>query len=109
MLPSPSADRTALVTGASSGIGTEIARGLARRGHGLTLVARREDRLKTLADELAQEHGVRTEYVACDLTDEGARRDLKPEIEGRGLAGDILVNKAGFSTTGPGASRQTER
>src|SRR5262249_40399530 len=93
----------------SSGIGTELARGLARRGHGLTLVARREDRLKTLADELAQEHGVRTEYIACDLTDESARRELLPTITGRNLAVDILVNNAGFSTTGPVAKSDPER
>src|SRR5215831_3694483 len=108
-LPSPAADRTALVTGASSGIGTELARGLARRGHGLTLVARREDRLKTLADELAQHHGVRTEFIACDLTDDAARRELHPEITRRNLAVDILVNNAGFSTTGPVAKSDPER
>src|SRR4051812_14727658 len=108
-LPSPAGDSTALVTGASSGIGSELARGLARRGHGLTLVARREERLKTLADELAQQHGVRTEYITCDLTDEVARRELKSEIAKRNLAVDILVNNAGFSTTGPVAKSDPAR
>ena len=74
-LPAPSESSTALVTGASSGIGVEIARELARRGHGVTLVARREDRLRKLADELAAEHGVRAETVAADLGDQ-AGRDL---------------------------------
>src|SRR5438309_1967361 len=108
-LPSPAAHRTALVTGASSGIGTELARGLAKRGYGVTVVARREERLKTLADELATQHGVRTEYVACDLTDNEARKDLKAAVEGRGLEVDILVNNAGFSTTGPVATSNPDR
>ena len=72
-LPAPAPDRTALVTGASSGIGVEIARDLARRGHGVTLVARREDRLQELADELAAAHGVRTEVVGADLAEPGSR------------------------------------
>ena len=68
-LPTPTENSTALVTGSSSGIGSEIARELARRGHGVTLVARREDRLKALAGELAQAWGVRAEVIAADLTD----------------------------------------
>ena len=68
-LPAPKDSTTAVVTGASSGIGAEIARELSRRGHGVTLVARREDRLKALADELSQSHGVRVEVLAADLTD----------------------------------------
>ena len=56
-LPRPSSDRTAVVTGASSGIGAEIARELARRGHHVTLVARSEDRLRALAEELTEQPG----------------------------------------------------
>jgi short-subunit dehydrogenase len=100
-LPPPQETSTALVTGSSSGIGAEIARDLARRGHGLTLVARREDRLKALADELAQAHNIRTEVIAADLTDASSRGELPTEIERRGLTVDILVNNAGFSTMGP--------
>jgi short-subunit dehydrogenase len=100
-LPAPAPDRTSIVTGASSGIGAEVARGLAARGYGVTLVARREDRLRALADELHAKHGVRAEVVAADLTDEASRDGLTKAIADRGLTVDILVNNAGFSTTGP--------
>ncbi|HWD54832.1 MAG TPA: SDR family oxidoreductase [Acidimicrobiales bacterium] len=100
-LPTPKENTTAVVTGASSGIGSEIARALAARGHGVTLVARREDRLKALADELAQTHHVRTEVIAADLTDADSRAELPGQLETRGLAVDVLVNNAGFTTMGP--------
>ncbi|MCU1497150.1 MAG: ydfG 2 [Acidimicrobiales bacterium] len=100
-LPVPGPDRTALVTGASSGIGVELARLLAARGHGVTLVARREDRLRALADELAASAGVRTEVIAADLTDAGSREGVVRQLDERALEVDILVNNAGFSTMGP--------
>ena len=100
-LPTPTPDRTCLVTGASSGIGTAIECELARRGYGVTLVARREDRLLMLADELRAEYDVRAVAIAADLTDEGSRRRIPDELETRGLTVDTLVNNAGFSTTGP--------
>jgi short-subunit dehydrogenase len=99
-LPTPTDTTTAIVTGASSGIGADIARELARRGHGLTLVARREDRLRALADELAQAHAVRAEVIAADLTDADSRGALPSQLEARGLTADILVNNAGFTTMG---------
>jgi hypothetical protein len=100
-LPPPKENTTALVTGSSSGIGADIARQLAGRGHGVTLVARREDRLQALAAELARDHHVRAEVVAADLTDPDSRRALPVEMERRGLTVDILVNNAGFTTMGP--------
>jgi short-subunit dehydrogenase len=100
-LPTPASDRTCLVTGASSGIGAEIARQLARRGLGLTLVARRADRLQTLADELSARHGVRAEVIGADLTEQTARQQIAAEVARRELVVDVLVNNAGFSTTGP--------
>jgi short-subunit dehydrogenase len=100
-LPAPAPDRTCVVTGASSGIGSEIARQLAGRGHGVTLVARREDRLLALADELRASHDVRAVAIAADLTDEGSRARIADELTTRGLTVDALVNNAGFSTTGP--------
>lgn len=106
-LPAPAPDRTALVTGASSGIGAEIARHLARRGHGVTLVARSVSKLRALAEELRSE-GVRAEVVAADLTDRSARAGLLGAIEARGLHVDVLVNNAGLSTLGPVAGSDPE-
>ena len=100
-LPTPKENTTAVVTGASSGIGSEIARELARRGHGVTLVARREDRLKNLADELVVAHKVRAEVIAADLTDADSRAEIPGQIEARGLNVDVLVNNAGLTTMGP--------
>jgi uncharacterized protein len=97
-LPTPSPTSTAVVTGASSGIGADIARELADRGHGLTLVARREDRLRELADELAGR--VRVEVIGCDVADCTARAGLFDEVDRRGLTVDILVNNAGIGTIG---------
>lgn len=99
-IPAPAADRTAVVTGASSGIGREIARLLAERGHGVTLVARREERLRALAGELGKHHGVRAEVVTTDLTDQGAREGLAAAVAERGLVAHVLVNAAGLSTVG---------
>ena len=99
-LPVPATDRTALVTGASSGIGVELARQLAQRGHGVTLVARREGPLRQLADELHTTHGVRAEVAPADQADEAARDALVREVAERGLEVDVLVNNAGFSTMG---------
>ena len=100
-LPAPSSNGTCVVTGASSGIGVELARQLAGRGLGVTLVASREDRLRALADELVAAYGIRAEVIAADLTDEGSRARIATELADRGLTVDVLVNNAGFSTMGP--------
>ena len=97
-LPEPAESATALITGASAGIGEAIARELASRGHGVTLVARREERLRALAGELSGSYGVRAEAIAADLGDEAARDRLAAQIETLGLEVEILVNNAGFGT-----------
>jgi short-subunit dehydrogenase len=97
-LPVPTPGTTAVVTGASSGIGADIARELAARGHGVTLVARREDRLRDLAAELGTT--VRVEVIACDVADPDARAGLFDTVADRGLTVDILVNNAGIGTIG---------
>ncbi len=99
-LPLPSPDSTAVGTGASSGIGADLARELAARGHGVVLVARREDRLTSLAGELSAAHGVRAEVLACDLADPGARDALPGRVEALGLTVEILVNNAGYGSLG---------
>ncbi|MBV9818215.1 MAG: SDR family oxidoreductase [Solirubrobacterales bacterium] len=100
-LPDPSPRRAALVTGASAGIGAAIAAELARRGHGLVLVARRQDRLDELAASLSHEHGVRAEALGCDLADAESVKRLPTRVEALELTVDVLVNNAGFATNGP--------
>jgi len=99
-LPPPSPTSTCVVTGASSGIGADFARELAARGHGVTLVARREDRLRELAEEVSKAHNVRAETVACDLGDAADRVRLVDAVKERGLDVGVLVNNAGFGTGG---------
>jgi uncharacterized protein len=94
------ATATALITGASSGIGVALASELARRGRDLTLVARRADRLRDLAEQLGGEHGVRVEWISCDVADPPARDRLASEVAERELVVDVLVNNAGIGTNG---------
>lgn len=108
-LPAPSPSTTALVTGASSGIGREIARELARRGHGVTLVARREDRLQQLAAELRDAHDVRVEVLPADLADQDACDRIITRVHALGLDVSILVNNAGFGVYGTFAGSDTDR
>src|SRR5215211_3731622 len=108
-LPPPSLDSTVVVTGASAGIGTELARELARRGYNLVLVARREARMRGLAEELRLTHGVGGDVETCDLTDAGARRELVARL----LAGERDVvgvcNNAGFGTVATLVKSDIER
>lgn len=108
-LPVPSPHSAALVTGASAGIGSEIARALASRGHGLVLVARRRDRLVALARELEDQHGIRAHPLTCDLANAAARARLPGRIENLGIDVEILVNNAGFATGGPFYESPPER
>lgn len=87
--------RRALVTGASAGLGVEFARQLAARGHDLLLVARRQDRLESVADEIRTAHAVDVVACAADLSDREAPARLETFVRERGLAIDVLVNNAG--------------
>ncbi|CAM3742312.1 SDR family NAD(P)-dependent oxidoreductase [Smaragdicoccus niigatensis] len=97
-LPKPQANTFVVVTGASSGIGTEIARGLARRGHNLILVARRADRLEELANEVGSKYNVTATVQPADLGNPGHRQKLIETLVGQPIVG--LVNSAGFGTKG---------
>ena len=99
-LPAPSTAGAALVTGASAGIGAAIARELAARGHGVVLAARREERLRSLAEELHSEHGVDAEVIACDLGEASGREALEQGIAAGGRWIEVLVNNAGFGSRG---------
>ena len=92
--------RTALVTGASAGIGRAFAEVLAARGYRLVLVARRADRLEAAAAELRQRHGIETSVITADLAEPEAPARLAAELERRGLAVDVLVNNAGYGVPG---------
>ena len=99
-LPEPDQASTALVTGASSGIGAAIAEELASRGQNLTLIARREELLSQLATELHYRYGVRAGVVACDLADASERDRLAAQVTELGLEVEVLVNNAGFGYAG---------
>ncbi|GAD87006.1 mycolate reductase [Nocardia asteroides] len=98
-LPSPTADNRAVVTGASSGIGTALAAELAGRGYSLILVARRGEVLTELAQRLTLAHGITAEVRAVDLADRTQRASLVDELAVRDIA--VLCNNAGIATFGP--------
>jgi len=94
------ADRWALVTGASSGIGAEFATRLAELGMHLVLAARRKDALDALAAELHTKHGTRCEILGLDLSEPDAPRKLVDHIAGKKITIELLVNNAGFGIVG---------
>ena len=92
--------RTALITGASAGIGAEFARQLAARGMNLVLVARRRDRLEVLARELSEQHGVTATIIARDLADPDTPRSIASRLHDQHIHVDFLVNNAGYGVPG---------
>jgi len=96
----PETRRTALITGASSGIGEAFAEVFAAEGFDLVITARREERLTAVADRLRQQHRNRVDVIAADLSAQDAPAKLCDEIARRGLVVDVLVNNAGYGVPG---------
>ena len=100
---------TALVTGASSGIGMSLARLLAERGHDLVVVARRVDRLEQLAKELDAAHGVSVEVLPADLSSTAGLAVVEQRLRDDARPIELLVNNAGFGTAGAFAELDVDR
>jgi len=98
-----------LITGASSGIGRELARLFAADGAELILTARRDERLRELAAELQQQHGTVSTIVPLDLSRSEAPRELVDQITAAGKQVDVLINNAGFGQMGPFVEISLER
>lgn len=101
--------KATLITGASGGIGEAFARRLAAEKHNLVLVARSEEKLRQLCDELEKKHGVTADFIALDLTEAGADRRLFDETEKNGIEVDWLINNAGFGSMDDFAKLGLER
>lgn len=91
----------ALITGASSGIGLQIANNLASKGYNLILTARREDRLLTIANEIAEKFDVKVDYISCDLSDIDTPKQIFKFCLSRGYEVEILINNAGYGIASP--------
>jgi len=100
---------TVLITGASAGIGRDLARLFAADGHHVVLVARRADALRALASELRERHRVEATVLAADLADPAAPGEIFAHLESNGLAVDVVVNNAGFGLQGAVAALPLER
>jgi short-subunit dehydrogenase len=100
--------KTALITGASFGIGIELAHIFAREGYNLVLVARSADKLRQLASELEKAHGTRSLILAADLSEPGAPAYVLDQTTRAGIQVDVLVNNAGFGQYGMFAENDLE-
>ena len=100
MTAEPGNPRTTLVTGASAGIGAAFAEVFAAEGFDLVITARREDRLRDLADSIRRRHGTRVDVIAADLSKVDAPSRLCESLVERGISVDVLVNNAGYGVPG---------
>jgi short-subunit dehydrogenase len=104
-----SSGKTALITGASAGLGLEFAKLVAEDGHDLVLVARREERLRALAAELTARHGVTVTVLGMDLAQRSTPKQIAEAVQAAGITVDYLINNAGFGSHGPFASTELGR
>ena len=100
---------TALITGASSGIGEEFAKQLAAKKTDLILVARSQDKLEALASKLQQQHSINAEVIVQDLTEPAAGKTVFESIQQPGLTVDLLINNAGFGDYGDFSDRDLSK
>lgn len=100
--------KTALITGASSGIGLELSRLFARDGYHLVLVARSAQKLQSLAAELEKTHGVNVNVLPADLSQSGAAEEIYRQVQSKGIHVDVLVNNAGFGVLSELATARLE-
>lgn len=101
--------KTALVTGASSGLGVDFARHLAARGCNLILVARRENQLRVVQEEIGQRYGVEVQIIPMDLAADNAPQALYDQIKAEGKQVDVLINNAGYGLYGQFTEIEWER
>jgi uncharacterized protein len=99
---------TALITGASAGLGADFSVILARQKYDLILVARSEERLARLANKLSAEYGVKTHVISSDLSVPGSAERLVQNIQSKGLVVDVLINNAGYGICGPFVESDTQ-
>ena len=102
------AKETVLITGASSGLGMELAKLFAADGSDLVLVARREERLIELADELKSEHGIEVHVLPKDLSNKTAPKEIFSHLNKENIEIDVVVNNAGFGNKGQIADLDTD-
>lgn len=101
--------RTVLITGASGGIGEELARQMAAKGYHLILIARTQGRLEALAADLITQFNTQVKVIALDLSHPDASQDIIRQLEAEALDADVLVNNAGFADYGEFASCDPEK
>ena len=92
--------KVTLITGASGGIGEAFARRLAKEKHNLLLIARSENKLRSLCRSLSNQHGIEAQFIAVDLTEAGSGKLIADEVKKRNLDVNWLINNAGIGSGG---------